>query len=90
MSHLKNCLRSQGVQRSIARRLMKMTAKLLHHKLDSLIPNWPDWDGGFDGASWNPLEERARSFCANSPSLVSIQSLTGNSNVLPLMSLTEI
>ena len=67
-----------------------MTAKQVCHKIDSLIPNWPDWDGGFAGASWNPLEERARFFCVKSPSLVSIQSLTGNPNVLPFMSLTEI
>ena len=67
-----------------------MTAKNVRHKLDCHIPNWPDWDGGFAGASKNPLEERARFFCANSASLVSIQSLTGNSNILPFMSFTEI
>lgn len=56
----------------------------------SLRPNGFGLAGGFIGSSWKPFEERAYSVWAKMPSLASIQSFTGNSNILPFIFLTEI
>lgn len=60
------------------------------YDLNNWIPSLRDLRDGFGGWSWNPLDDRARFLCATSPSLVSIQSRTRNSNLLPFISLTEI
>ena len=56
----------------------------------SLRPNGFGSTGGFVGSSWKPFEESAYSAWAKTPSFASIQSFTGNSNILSFISLTEI